>query len=363
MNNSVMLLTGSGAAAVAVVRISGPEVEAFLLRHFSRRAHPARCVHGDIVDGTRVLDDAVVVIDPQRRWADVNVHGGPWVVHSVLELARSCGFTMVDAMSADMPPEALDAAGDLELEVMRAIPRAPTREALRLLLAQAEQWGGLMELPPEDRRERAGAILADQTLRAMLSLPRVAIVGPANVGKSTLANQLFAQERSITADMPGTTRDWVGEVANLDGLAVMLVDTPGLRTTDDAIEREAIARSAGQVAEADLVVLVLDGSREADAEERVMMARFEGALLVLNKVDLGDAMAHSVGGVADPASRVAGSTTPTTAPPSAIRTVATAGEGVDALRAAIRGRLGCGDMTTLRPLWWTQRQRQLLAGM
>src|SRR6185503_2714425 len=95
----------------------------------------------------------------------------------------------------------------------------------------------------------------------MLHPPRVAIVGEANVGKSTLANQLFAQERSITADLPGTTRDWVGEVANVDGLPVTLVDTPGVRETADEVEREAIARSGEQVAAADLILLVLDATR------------------------------------------------------------------------------------------------------
>jgi len=96
--------------------------------------------------------------------------------------------------------------------------------------------------------------------------PKVAIVGPPNAGKSTIANQLFAQERSITADVPGTTRDWVGEIADVDGLAVFLIDTPGIRQTQDEIERTAIAQSSHEIGRADLVVLVLDGTDSLEVQ-------------------------------------------------------------------------------------------------
>src|SRR5439155_5592202 len=109
---------------------------------------------------------------------------------------------------------------------------------------------------PDLNRQTLETILADRALTNLLSLPKVAIIGPANVGKSTLANQLFAQERSITADIPGTTRDWVGEIANIDGLAVQLYDTPGLREAADEIEAAAIERSRGVVDEADLLIVV-----------------------------------------------------------------------------------------------------------
>src|SRR5205814_10504480 len=126
--------------------------------------------------------------------------------------------------------------------------------ALRTLLAQPRAWKGVIDDQNLGRHELE-RIASDKTLHYLLHPPRVAIVGAPNVGKSTLANQLFAQERSITADLPGTTRDWVGEIANLDGLVVQLVDTPGIRDTSDAIERQAIDRSRHQIEQADLVVL------------------------------------------------------------------------------------------------------------
>jgi tRNA modification GTPase len=166
----------------------------------------------------------------------------------------------------------------------------------------------------------------------MLAPPRVAIVGAPNVGKSTLANQLFAQQRSITADVPGTTRDWVGEIANIDGLPVMLLDTPGVRETSDPIEHHAIERSREVVTSADLILYVID------ATAPFAPATAAGVLRVLNKAD------HGV-------------------PPGLefdAATIATAGEGVDELRRQILNRLGCADLDPSHPRAWTKRQRNAL---
>jgi tRNA modification GTPase len=161
-----------------------------------------------------------------------------------------------------------------------------------------------------------------------------------NVGKSTLANQLFGATRVITADVPGTTRDWVGEIANLDGLAVMLVDTPGRRATDDPIEREAIERSGQQVAAADLVVLVLDPTQPREPGQAELERLHPDAMRVVNKSD-----------------RVAA----WGADATALHVVATTGAGVDALRAAFRTHfLGAETIDVVQARPWTERQRRVL---
>jgi small GTP-binding protein len=322
--SQAILLTPPGAAAIAVVRITGPGVGAFLEACFSRAARADRCVHGDLHDGGRVLDDPVVVLHENGAAADLNLHGGPWVVASVLELLRRSGFEVAEGA---LPEPSVDAVDGLWREVMAHVPLARTEQALRVLLAQPAAWAR-GEKPRRD----------DESLWWLLHPPRVAIVGPPNVGKSTLANQLFAQERSITADLPGTTRDWVGEMANLDGLAVMLVDTPGVRETSDLIERVAIERSGAEVRRADLVVMVLDASAPVTAEERRLLDAHPDAIVVWNKSD------RDSGAVA----------------PEGIRTVATTAQGVDELRAAIRKRFGCESFNEARPRWWTMRQRQSL---
>jgi tRNA modification GTPase len=132
-----------------------------------------------------------------------------------------------------------------------------------------------------------------------------------------LANQLFAQERSITADVPGTTRDWVGEIADLDGLAVFLMDTPGLRKTEDAIESAAIDAAGPRIREADLIVLVVDASRPI-AEQREWAERYPQALVVRNKYDR--AVSNDAIDKARPH----------------VFTAATIGQGIDSLRQAVR---------------------------
>ena len=99
-SSQAVLLTPPGAAAIAVVRVAGPRVRPFLESRFARPAKTGRCVHGDLRDGEKVLDDPVVVLHEGGVVADINLHGGPWVVASVLELLRRDGFEVVEAGAA-----------------------------------------------------------------------------------------------------------------------------------------------------------------------------------------------------------------------------------------------------------------------
>src|SRR5687767_14662637 len=93
--NLALLLTPTGAAAIAVVRLSGNGVGAFLRTHFACPAKEGKPVHATLTDGDRVIDDPVVVLSSGGTVADLNVHGGTWVVRSVLDLARRTGFEVV----------------------------------------------------------------------------------------------------------------------------------------------------------------------------------------------------------------------------------------------------------------------------
>lgn len=346
--NRAILLTAPGVSAIAVVRLVGPGVAEFLHKHFSAAAKANRCVHGTLRDDQTVIDDPVVVRSEDGCTADINLHGGTWIVRCALVLAERAGFA-VEKSAGAIPLWATDGTSIIEREMLADLPKAKTELAVRVLLAQPAAWSALEKtgaleasapVKNEATRDRLFAMLKDRALEYLIRPPRVAIIGVANAGKSTLANQLFAQERSITADLPGTTRDWVGEIANIDGLAVMLVDTPGLRATSDPIERAAIEQSREQIQSADLVLLVLDASRPLEPEQSSLLRAYPSAIRVLNKSD----RPHASG----------------TQDLSAISTVATSGDGLDELRVEMRRYFGCESIDDRIARCWTSRQRELV---
>jgi len=343
--NRAVVLTPPGTGAIAVVRILGQSRTAeFLREHFSGKAIAGRCVHGEIrTGGAAAMDDAVVVLAPEGDFVDVNLHGGAWVIRSFLDLLRGNGFEIIERAAGPASDEAVDGTTALEREVHAHLPLARTELALRALLAQPPAWEqfkkSLTQHSALSTQHSIASILADRSLITLLQPPRVAIIGAPNAGKSTLANQLFAQQRSITADLPGTTRDWVGEIANIEGLAVMLVDTPGIGETRDPIETLAVQRSAREVERADLVILALDPTQPLE-RQRPLMERHPGAIRVVNKSDLPPIWNAQIDG--------------------AIQTIATLGRGVDSLRLAILRHFQCDPLHLNQPRIWTKRQQDVL---
>ena len=160
---------------------------------------------------------------------------------------------------------------------------------------------------------------------------RVAIVGRPNAGKSSLLNQLLGHERAIVSDIAGTTRDTISEEAQIRGIPVVFVDTAGLQETDDVVEQEGVRRSRASLGQADLVLHVLDASEPLtpDARERLAELADHKCIVVLNKNDLpaqlGQADMH--GNQAVPVSCVSG-------------------DGVEALKDAIRTSVWDGEITS-----------------
>lgn len=327
-----MILTGSGAAAVAVIRISGTLCGEFLRRHFSREAAANRCVHGELRDSQNVIDDVVVVLSDDGNSAEINLHGSPWTASRALALAKEFGFAVVTQTEE---PELSGAIGEtlLAREVAAWLPLARSELAVKMLGAQFAAWKSLAESAPSPKQLKG--IAEDMALWRMLHPPRVAIVGRPNAGKSTLANRLFERERSITADVAGTTRDWVGEHTVVDGLPMMLLDTPGIRDAADPIESAAIESARGEIGAADLVLLLIDAT--SPAEDSGIQA--ERVIRVFNKCDL-PTCAEAAG--------------------NEIRISAKTGMGMAALRKAITGNFGCEKLAVDQPRWWTERQRGLL---
>lgn len=116
----------------------------------------------------------------------------------------------------------------------------------------------------------------------------IVIVGKPNVGKSSLLNALLKEKRAIVTDVPGTTRDVIEEYLNLDGIPIRITDTAGIRETEDVVEKIGVEKSKEKIEEADLIILMLDTSREIDEEDKAIIdkIKYRKYIVLLNKIDL-----------------------------------------------------------------------------
>ncbi len=324
--------TPFGEGALAVLRLSGPRAVEIAKAVFRGRMPEARCVaFGALADGERKLDDVLLTVfrGPQSYTGEdvveISCHGGVLVTRRILEAllrhgARSAEpgeFTQraflhgkLDLTQAEAVMDLIGAQTDLalraaneQLEGRLGARIRDLREGLLAILAHVEAY---IDFPDEDidpetgtaLRARLEALRGDiaklldtaEQGRVLREGVRTVIYGAPNVGKSSLLNRLLGFERAIVSAKPGTTRDVIEEVINLRGIPLRLVDTAGVRESEDEIEREGIARTQRQVERADLVLNVVEAQQErgvALANRGSGEPRYD-ALLVLNKSDLGE---------------------------------------------------------------------------
>lgn len=325
--------TPIGYGGIGIVRISGPEAR-FLLQRVFRAAHggavaPRRLTFGQVVDPDthEVLDEAFAFYIPAPRTytrqdvAEIQGHGGPVPLQRILNAVLRCGARLAEpgefTLRAFLNGRIDLAQAEAVLDLIQARTEAGHRIAMRQLsgrlsdavrhvrrqllnvLAYLEASIDFVEeeVPPQDIVSPLTDALneirtllrdADQGIIYRQGL-RVAIVGRPNVGKSSLLNALLRVERAIVTEIPGTTRDTLEETLNLRGIPMVLVDTAGIADTEDRVERMGIARSREALQQADLALMVVDGSRPLQAADREIAGLIgnRSAVLVVNKVDLG----------------------------------------------------------------------------
>ena len=354
MATKAALITPVGASAIATIQIAGREAGEVLGKVFIPAGEklpdeivPDELYYGSIYDGDEVVDKVVVVADAGGETVDISCHGGPRITQRILMLLNELGVEVTSWRK-------LCGADSIADEIEQGLPQAKTRMAVLALTAQCP--GGLsgrikeltakLEKEPEEKqsvRAEIEQLLSNYTLaEKLLTPPTVVLTGPVNVGKSTLANALTGKIQSITADLPGTTRDWTVQLVEINGLGVNLIDTAGQRGADDRIEKRAIARADEKLGQADLVVLVLDNEQLRDGwfeEHSGKLPDPEKVLTVVNKSDLmGKAEGDS----------------------SYLYISALKDENLDQLRNAVVERLGFTDFDPTAPLVFTTRQRDLL---
>lgn len=298
MTSYFQLLTSTDPAAIAVVRLVGDRAHEFVSLHVRPRRATARldqpgAVHrADLIDDGAPIDDILVSVHRAPPHADIrlHLHGGPWIVQRCTRLALAAGLAQRDG-----PVGGLWRSQDaIQAEACALLPAMSTRQGARWLLHQARTLPQALRQIAASPVERAAAHCREIASRARIvdwfSRPRrIALVGPPNAGKSTLANGLAGQPVSLVSDRPGTTRDWIEVPGELDGFPVQWLDTAGVRAADAAIEADAIHRTAQMVQEADAAVVVLDGSDPQSWNLDGLDAALglhSPACVVLNKSDL-----------------------------------------------------------------------------
>jgi small GTP-binding protein len=275
------VLTPGGTGAITVVRIRGEDVKQWLRKRATRRPLYGRAAFSTIVNDDHEIDDVVIMLAQDGLSADLCLHGGPAVLREVIAHLNDDGFINAEALAGPY-----DSTGDdLAAHVRKLIPFARTEHALRMILHQPNAWN---ELERAGNSSDTAAAEADSTLLNMLYAPTVAIIGVPNSGKSTLANRLCGRDVSIVADHVGTTRDWVSATADVNGLLISLVDTPGLRSTHDLAERRAIDLARPVLNYVDLLLVVIDLTGDVNAQWNRLQPIVANRLVVvvLTKRDL-----------------------------------------------------------------------------
>ena len=389
----VAIATPPGRGGIGVVRLAGEEARAIALRmlRLNRDLEPGHAIHGDLVEPCAAappareprerIDEVVVTFfaKPHSYTTDdiveISAHGSPVVLHHIVELALARGarlaepgeFTMraflngrIDLTQAEAVRDLIDsqtlyqakvAAQQLEGSLSRRLQ--PIKKSLVELIAVLEAGIDFAEddvsvMPANQILKRisdvrlpleqlAGSFNYGKIVHEGLTL---AIVGRPNVGKSSLFNRLVERERAIVTATPGTTRDLVTETVAIGGIPVKLVDTAGIRHALDEAESIGIRKSMEALADADLVLVVLDTSQPITKEDEELIAQVEGrkAVLVSNKADLS-----------------------LISRPNAIRTSAVTGEGIPELRAEIlRHIAGDAGVSAETGFLTTVRHRELV---
>lgn len=330
------IATAPGEGGIGIIRISGPkslEVAEEIFFSMSGKKiseYPARTlIFGNIKDGDKKIDEVLVAYmkGPNSYTAEdvieINCHGGFISVKRILELvlskdvrlAEAGEFTKraflngrIDLSQAEAVIDVINAKTDKAHEVAEnqldgslSNRIREFREKVTELLTQVEV---AIDYPEEDIEFIAYTTLEEKTRELNKDIKKLyetsesgkifreglktVIVGKPNVGKSSLLNSILGENRAIVTDIPGTTRDVIEEFVNIKGIPLKIVDTAGIRETDDVVEKIGVEKSMASFDTADLIIMVVDSSSELSEEDREILEKVQGkeTILLLNKTDL-----------------------------------------------------------------------------
>lgn len=331
--------TRPGGSAIGIIKLSGRDSIKIADRVFKaknkkklKQAQTYSITYGVIKDPEGSIIDEVLVSVMRKPGSytredvvEINCHGGMGAARSILELILDSGarlaepgeFTrraflngridlsqaeaVIDLVQSRTKQSLKIAADNLEGRVKRKIWKL--KEDIMDIIVQLEASVDFIEedlhlTPYDELKKETGSILIkvlrliedEKKGEIMKNGIKAAIVGKPNVGKSSLLNLLLKKNRAIVTEIPGTTRDSVEEMIHVEGIPLILVDTAGIRKTVDRIEKIGVERSMRHIDEAELVIMVMDGSREFDEMDSAIIGKLEKkekVVCCINKKDIG----------------------------------------------------------------------------
>ncbi len=329
------IATPYGIGGIGIIRISGPETQKIAKKIFrpfpngGLRSH--HLYHGDIIslETAEPIDEVLLALFRRPHSytgedsLEISCHGGPYVIRRVLEEVFRAGARPADHGEFTKRAFLNDRIDLSQAEAVNDLILAQTSQGAKIALGHLKgRLSGVIEDIREDLIESLAQIevLIDFTEEDGISedqdgfLPvitraaakiaslsdtyrygkirreglNVVIAGRPNVGKSSLLNRLLGEKRAIVSTVPGTTRDFIEETIDIDGIPVRLTDTAGLRTPRDEIEEEGITLLKNKLLDADAVLFVLDGSEDVTDDDKKLAEQIteKPAVLVINKSDL-----------------------------------------------------------------------------
>ncbi|MBC5661051.1 tRNA uridine-5-carboxymethylaminomethyl(34) synthesis GTPase MnmE [Anaerosacchariphilus sp. NSJ-68] len=329
--------TAMGSAGIGIIRISGPEAFAVLEKVFRpknekkvMREQSGYTVHyGMAVDGDQVLDEVLVMFmrGPHsytaEDTAEIDCHGGRLVMQKILETVLKNGaraaepgeFTKraflngrIDLSQAEAVMDLIQSKNEMALRSSLAQLKGTVREKIGRLREKILYEMAFVEAALDDpehisldgyreellkkvkdiQKEVEELLKSADSGRMLKEGIKTVILGKPNAGKSSLLNVLLGEERAIVTEIAGTTRDVLEEQLQLGEISLQLLDTAGIRSTEDVVEQIGVDRARKQAEDADLILYVADSSRPLDDSDEEILKLLEGkkALVLLNKSDL-----------------------------------------------------------------------------
>ena len=336
-NTIAAIATSPGVGGIGIIRISGEEAFLVVSKIFRPKdaffdvLHPISNVikYGYVFDEENKIDEVMVSFFKAPHSyttedvAEINCHGGTVVMGRVLEAVIKAGarvaepgeFTKraflngrIDLTQAEAIIDIITSKTDkarslalIQLDGFLAEKINQIQSKIYDVLIQIEAGIDYPEHEIEDvTRETIYSVLTDAKTetkklcdsfeegRVLKEGVRTAILGKPNVGKSSLMNTLLREERAIVTDIPGTTRDTIEEIVNIRGIPIRIIDTAGIRKTDDKIEEIGVEKAKKEIKEADMIIAVFDISRELTEEdfEIIDLIKNKKSIIIINKIDL-----------------------------------------------------------------------------